>query len=86
MRQRLVEFFDLLMGFRKLICFLLVLGVAVIFRIMGFISGDNFTDLIKNTFISFVAANGVEHFTTMAKDFIASKASSKADNATDAGT
>lgn len=77
MNQKLSDFvddlLDVLMGFRKFIAFLCVFAVGVIFRIKGLIDGSQMVDLLKNTFLGFVAANGVEHFTSMVKDQIASK-------------
>lgn len=75
MTEKMAEFLDVLMGFRKFIAFLCVFLVSIIFLIDGHLSGGNFTDLIKSTFVAFVAANGVEHFTSMAKDYLASKVS-----------
>lgn len=77
MKQKLAEFIDVLMGFRKFIALMLVLLISVVFRAKGLIDGQNFTDLIKNCFISFTAANGVEHFTSMAKEYIANKTAPK---------
>lgn len=77
MNQKLQEFLDVLMGFRKFIAFLMLFSIAVIFRVESLVDGSQFVDLMKNVCISFFAVNGVEHFTLMARDFIASKSGPK---------
>lgn len=74
MRQKLAELVDLIYGFRKFIAFLLLFLTGVIFRLTNQIDGGQFVDLQKNVGLAFFAANGIEHFTAMAKDYIASKA------------
>lgn len=74
MRQKMADFLNALLGLRKFIAFLLVFGIAIGFRCIGFVNGSEFVDLLKNVTLGFFASNGLEHFTTMAKDFIASKA------------
>jgi hypothetical protein len=44
-------------GFRKVLIMLLVLLVAVIFRVEDYIDGNNFTELIKVTATAFFASN-----------------------------
>jgi hypothetical protein len=73
MNTYISEFLDILMGFRKLIAFAGLFILAIAFRLKGLIDGGQMVDLLKNTFVAFVAANGVEHFTTMVKDHMASK-------------
>lgn len=78
MRQKLAELIDIIYGFRKFIAFLLLFVIAVVFRLTGEIDGAQFVDLLKNVGLAFFAANGIEHFTTMAKDYIESKTAPKA--------
>jgi hypothetical protein len=47
--------------------------LAAIFRVKGYISGDNMVDLLKGTVIAFFSANGLEHITTTVKEYINSK-------------
>lgn len=44
-------------GFRKVIIMMLILSVAIIFRLQDLINGDNFTELIKVTGTAFFASN-----------------------------
>ncbi len=74
MKQKLVDFFNLIFGFRKFIAWLAVFLVAIVFRVTQLIEGGQFVDLMKSTFLAFVAANGVEHLLTTVKESIASKA------------
>ncbi len=77
MRQKLAELIDLIYGFRKFIAFLMLFIIAIVFRFINFVDGAQFVDLMKNVSLAFFAANGIEHFTTMAKDYMASKAPPK---------
>lgn len=76
MRQRLAELIDIIYGFRKFIAFLLLFAVSIIFRLTNHIDGGQFVDLMKNTALAFFAANGIEHFTDMAKGYFATKVDS----------
>lgn len=69
MKQKVAEFFDLVFGFRKFIAWLALFLIGIIFRMKGFIDGGEFVDLIKSTFMGFVAANGVEHVVTCVKEY-----------------
>jgi hypothetical protein len=73
MKQKLVDFFNLLFGLRKFIAWLAVFIVGVIFRITSQIDGGQFVDLMKSTFLAFVAANGAEHLLTTVKEYIGKK-------------
>ena len=73
MRQKLVELFDIIFGFRKFIAWLALFLVAIIFRLKGLTNGSQFTDLIKGTFLAFCAANGFEHVAGVAKEYVSSQ-------------
>ncbi len=73
MTQAVSEFLDTIFGFRKFLIMLSIFVVAVIFRLDGQIDGSNFVDLLKTVTIAFFSANGIEHFSTMAKTYFESK-------------
>lgn len=73
MKQRLAEFFNLVFGFRKFLLMLFIYMIAVIFRINNLINGTEMVDLLKNTTLGFIGANGVEHIVGAVKDHLASK-------------
>lgn len=73
MRQKLVDFFNLVFGFRKLLAWLGIFIVGIIFRLHGEIDGAQFVDLLKGTFLGFVAANGFEHVMSTVKTVYNSK-------------
>lgn len=73
MRQKVQEMMDAIFGFRKFIAFVSILLAAVAFRIASLVNGAEFVDLMKSVTVSFFAVNGIEHFTTMAKDYMAGK-------------
>ena len=73
MKQKLADFFNLLFGFRKLIAWLSLFLVAIAFRLKGYVDGGQFVDLVKATFLGFVAGNGTEHLVSVAKEYINAK-------------
>ena len=44
-------------GFRKVFVMLIVIFIAILFRVQDRISGDNFTELLKVTVTAFFASN-----------------------------
>lgn len=56
---------------------ILILIIAVIFRIVDFVTGAEFVDLMKGTTIAFLSFNGIEHMTKAVKEFISSKVKGK---------
>lgn len=69
MKEKLAEWLVTIFGFRKLITWLCLFIIAVIFRLDNYIDGAQFVDLMKNTFLAFVAANSTEHFLITAKEY-----------------
>ena len=86
MKQAMVDFFNLIFGFRKLIAWLGVFSVAVVFRLKGLMDGGQMVDLLKNTFLAFVAANSTEHLLTTVKTYLTSKGQPALANAIPAPT
>lgn len=74
MRQRLAELIDIIYGFRKFIAFLLLFIIAILFRIKDLVNGAQWVDLMKAVSYAFFAANGIEHFTEMAKSYYSTQA------------
>ena len=73
MKQKMIEFFQLIFGFRKFIAWLALFLVGIIFRIVDLINGEQFVDLIKATFGGFILSNGWEHAMTATKAFMSTK-------------
>jgi len=71
MKKKLAELFNLIFGFRKFIAWIALFLVGIIFRIADKIDGGQFVDLIKSTFMAFVAANGAEHVINVVKQYVA---------------
>lgn len=74
MRQKLKELIDVVFGMRKFIAWLFLFFVGIAFRLSNYMDGAQFVDLVKSTFLAFCAANGIEHFMGVAKDFVKAKA------------
>lgn len=73
MKKKLAEIFNLVFGFRKFIAWVALFLVAIVFRITNQVDGGQFVDLIKSTFVAFVAANGAEHVINVVKQYVAAK-------------
>lgn len=73
MKQKIAEWINIIFGFRKFLAWLALFLVGIIFRVKGLIAGSEFVDLIKGTFMGFVAANGVEHIMTNIKGIMDAK-------------
>lgn len=73
MKQKIAEWINIIFGFRKFMAWLALFLVGIIFRVKGLIAGAEFVDLIKGTFLGFVAANGVEHIMTNVKGIMDGK-------------
>jgi len=73
MSEKLAEWLDAIQGFRKFIVMLLLIAVAIVFRIENLISGTDFVTLLQGTGVAFMASNAVEHIGDMIKAHIASK-------------
>lgn len=56
-----------LTGLRKFSVMLVIISVAIWFRLENLMSGDNVTELLKVTGSAFMAANLVEHVTETIK-------------------
>ncbi len=64
------DFIALLSGFRKFTIMFLLIVVGITFRVMDYINGAEFVDLLKFTAIAFFSANGLEHMTGAVKEWI----------------
>jgi len=77
MSQKIIDFFissvNTLQGIRKTLVMVALITISVWFRLKGYMSGDNVTDLLKGTALGFFAANGIEHVGTTIKEYINSK-------------
>jgi hypothetical protein len=85
MQEKIAEIINVVFGFRKFILMILLFGVGVIFRLKGYVDGGQFVDLMKNTTISFFAANGFEHLTTTVREYIAANGKKIEEIVTDGG-
>lgn len=77
MKQKIAEWINIIFGFRKFIAWVALFLVGIVFRIKGLIAGAEFVDLVKGTFMGFVAANGVEHIMTNVKAIYDGKAAAQ---------
>ena len=77
MSQKILDFIisavNTVQGLRKTLVMGALIAIGVWFRLKGYMSGDNVTDLLKGTALGFFAANGIEHVGTTIKEYINSK-------------
>ncbi len=73
MKQKWLDFLNIIQGLRKTLVMFLLMIIGVWFRLKGYLSGDNFTDLLRATVIAYFGANSVEHFTSMVQQHLVSK-------------
>lgn len=73
MKEKLAEWISVISGMRKTIVMLLLVLIGVVFRIMGYLDGNQIVDLLKNTVIAFFSANSIEHIGNTIKEYVASK-------------
>jgi len=73
MKQKIADLINVIFGFRKFLAWLALFLIAVFFRYFNYLDGGQFVDLMKTTFMGFVAGNGVEHLVSIGKEYINSK-------------
>lgn len=73
MSFKLIDFVALLSGFRKFTIMMLLIIVGSTFRVMGYINGLEFVDLLKGAAVAFFAINGIEHMTGAVQEWIKTK-------------
>jgi purine-cytosine permease-like protein len=69
----MIDFLNIFSSLNKSLVMLLLMVIGVWFRLRGYLSGDNFVDLLKTTVVSYFGAHIAEHFTAMVRDHLASK-------------
>lgn len=73
MKQKIADLINVLFGLRKLLAWLALFLVAIVFRLASYIDGSQFVDLMKSTFLGFVAGNSTEHLMTTIKEYVNAK-------------
>lgn len=71
--ERAKNILSFLNGFRKFIVMLLLVVVAVLFRLTNYLSGAEMVDLLRYTAVAFMGANTVEHVMNGVRDWIQGK-------------
>ena len=66
-------FFDFLLGYRKTLAWFSLFTVSIVFRLYGYIDGGQFVDLMKSTFLGFIAGNLGEHLGNLGQSYLKSK-------------
>ncbi len=73
MTQGLADFLEVLTDTSKTVVMAILLILATIFRIKGYVDGQGFVDLVRTTTIAYFSTATVVHFTSMVKDHLSSK-------------
>jgi hypothetical protein len=64
----LVNFLNIFDGLNKTIIMFMILVISCVFRVKGYISGDNWEGVIKAVTVSYFGTHMVEHYTSMIKE------------------
>lgn len=73
MTQGMADFLETLGDTSKTAVMAVLLILATVFRIRGYIDGPGFVDLMKTTVVSYFSTTAVVHFTSMVKDHLSNK-------------
>lgn len=73
MTQRFLDFLNILVGLRKTIIMISLIGLCVWFGLIHLMNGQNISDCLKATVIAYFGANGIEHFSGMVKEQLINK-------------
>ena len=73
MKQRIADLINSLYAFRNVIIWLVLFLVSVAFRLKGYVDGNQWTDLCKNTFLGLVAVHGSEHLISVVQQYYNAK-------------
>lgn len=66
----LVQFIN---GFRKWSIMILLIVIGVMFRITGYLSGQEMVDLLRYVGVSFMAGNSLEHMSKSVIEWVKNK-------------
>lgn len=73
MTQGIADFLEILTDTSKTCVMAILLILATVFRIKGYVDGQGFVDLVKVTTVAYFGTASVVHFTTMIKDHLSNK-------------
>ena len=78
--SRFREFIGVLNGFRKFTVMLIIITTGIVFRVINYISGAEFVDLVKSSVVAYMAFNGLEHTTKAVVAWVKKKTGSNESN------
>jgi len=73
MFKKIDEIVEILLGLRKFIVMSSLILIGVIFRIKGYLAGEEFVELLKATSIAFMTSNSIEHIGETIRSYIDAK-------------
>jgi len=73
MRQDEEGFFDFLLGYRKTLAWVAMFIVSIILLLKAYITGAQWADVAKATFLGFISGNSIEHLGNLGKAYFGSK-------------
>ncbi len=71
-------FFDFLLGYRKTLAWIGLFVVSIVLLLKGYITGGEWSDVAKATFLGFITGNLGEHLGNLGQIYFKSKGSSPA--------
>lgn len=72
-------FFDFLLGYRKTLAWVGMFIVSIVLLLKGYITGAQWGDVSKATFLGFIGANLGEHLGNLGQAYFAAKISTSED-------
>lgn len=69
----MANFIQFLNGFRKFTVMVTIVAAGVVFRVLNYVNGAEFVDLLKGTAIAFFASNAGEHMTKAIGEWLQNK-------------
>jgi hypothetical protein len=81
--EALKIFLGILSGFKKSIVITITLALGMFLLVKGFINGEQFVDLLKDSLIAYISLSGVETVSATAAKWVATRATKEIDGIDD---
>lgn len=75
-----MSFINFINGFRKFSIMLIVILVACAFRVLGYITGQEFVGILTPVAVAFMGTNALEHMTKTISEWVKAKATKEITN------
>ncbi len=73
-------FFDFLLGYRKTLAWVAMFTVSLVLLLKAYITGAQWVDVAKATFLGFISGNMAEHLGNLGQSYFGSKVANAVSN------